>query len=58
MFKWFKPDPAKKLKKQYLKKLEDAMQAQRNGKIYEYSFLTEEAEALKAELDALEQAAT
>ncbi len=54
MFDWFKADPSKKLKKAYLKKLEAAMNAQRNGKIYEYSFLTREAEALKEELDGLE----
>jgi hypothetical protein len=58
MFDWLKPDPLKKLRKQYLKKLEEAMQAQRNGKIYEYSFLTKEAEAIKAEMDQLEGAAS
>jgi len=53
MFKFLKTSPDKKIRKQYLAKLEEAMHAQRNGKIREYSFLTAEAEALKVRLDAL-----
>ena len=52
MFGFLKRDPVKKLRKQYLAKLEAAMQAQRNGKIREYSFLTAEAEALRTQLEA------
>jgi hypothetical protein len=58
MFGLFKSDPSKKLLKQYKAKLEKAMHAQRNGDIRSYSFLTEEAEALKVQLDALKTAST
>lgn len=54
IFKWFKKDPAKKLQKEYLLKLEKAMHAQRNGNIREYSFLTAEAEAVREKLEALD----
>ena len=53
MFSFFRSSPEKKVRKQYLAKLEEAMKAQRNGKIREYSFLTAEAEALREELEAL-----
>jgi hypothetical protein len=53
MFKWFKANPEKKLRKGYLAKLEQAMHAQRNGNIREYSFLTAEAEAIREELEQL-----
>ncbi|MCL1140300.1 DUF6435 family protein [Shewanella pneumatophori] len=43
MFSIFKRDPAKKLKKQYFAKLEQAMLAQRKGDIRTYSLLTAEA---------------
>ena len=51
MLGWFKSDPEKKLRKQYHAKLEQAMHAQRNGNIREYSFLTAEAEALREEME-------
>jgi len=54
MFSFFKKDPAKKLRKQYLAKLEEALNAQRNGKIREYSFLTAEAEDFRSQLEALD----
>lgn len=54
IFKWFKKDPAKKLQKEYLLKLEKAMHAQRNGNIREYSFMTAEAEAVREKLEALD----
>ena len=54
MFRWFKSDPEKKIKKLYKAKLEEAMLAQRNGKIREYSFLTAEAEALFKQLSDLQ----
>ncbi len=53
MFSIFKSDPAKKLRKQYTEKLEEAMKAQRSGDIKSYSFLTSEAEKIKQELDSL-----
>lgn len=56
MFGLFKRDLAKQLRKQYSAKLEDAMQAQRNGDIRSYSMLTEEVQALWAQLEPLERA--
>jgi hypothetical protein len=50
---WFKRDPKKKLQKVYEQKLEAAMYAMRNGDIRKNAELTVEAEAIKAELDAL-----
>ena len=54
MFNLFKSSPDKKIRKQYLAKLEKAMYAQRNGKIREYSLLTAEAEALREKLELLQ----
>ncbi|HAK50748.1 MAG TPA: hypothetical protein DCM54_02420 [Gammaproteobacteria bacterium] len=51
MFGWMKRDPEKHLRKQYHAKLEDALHAQRNGNIREYSFLTAEAEKLRKQLE-------
>ncbi len=53
MFSLFKSDPSKKLHKSYAAKLEQAMQAQRSGDIRGYAELTEQAEQIKAQLDAL-----
>ena len=55
MFSWLKADPAKKLEKAYKEKLEQAMQAQRNGDIRGYSELTEEAEKILKSIEALEE---
>ena len=57
MFGLFKRDPAKKVRREYHAMLEKAMHAQRNGNIREYSFLTAEAEALREQLEALEDQA-
>ena len=54
MFGWMKRDPEKQLRKQYHAKLEEALQAQRNGNIREYSFLTAEAEKLREKLEEIE----
>ena len=54
MFGWMKRDPEKKLRKQYHAKLEEALQAQRNGNIRQYSFLTAEAEKLREKLEEIE----
>ena len=54
MFSFLRADPLKKLNKAYQKKLGEALQAQRNGNISGYSLLTEEAEALRAEIQALQ----
>lgn len=53
MFKLFRKDPVAKLEKQHAKKLEEATQAQRNGKIPEYATLMAEAEAIADRIDAL-----
>lgn len=53
MFGLFSSDPKKKLQKAYEEKLSAAMKAQRSGDIRTYSLLTEEAEALRAQLKAL-----
>lgn len=53
MFKLFKKDPVNALKKQYAQKLVEALQYQRNGDIKTYSILTQEAEKILEEIDAL-----
>jgi hypothetical protein len=55
MFGLFKSDPTKKLRKTYDMKLEQAMLAQRKGDIKSYSMLTAEAEALWAQIEAIQQ---
>jgi hypothetical protein len=55
MFGMFKSDPAKKLKKKHAAKQEEAMQAQRAGDIQKFAALTEEAEKIQAEIEALNQ---
>ncbi|NTS76264.1 Lacal_2735 family protein [Catenovulum sp. SM1970] len=54
MFSFFKRRPITKLRRQYDKKLTDAMHAQRNGDIRTYSQLTAEAETLWQEIESLE----
>lgn len=53
MFRIFQRDPAKKLRKQYDVKLEQAMLAQRRGDIKGYALLTSEAEKIWAELQKI-----
>jgi hypothetical protein len=55
MFSFFKRDPTKKLQKLYLQKIQQALHLQRNGKIREYSFMTVEAEAIKAQIDEIKR---
>lgn len=50
----FKKDPSKKLRKIYMKKLEAAMIAQRNGDIKSYSLITSEAEIIHKKILHLE----
>lgn len=54
MFSIFKSNPAKKLNKLYLAKLEQAMLAQRNGDILGYSELTAEAEDIQKRIQTIE----
>ncbi len=55
MFSFLKRDPVSKLESQYMEKLEQAMQAQRSGDIRLYSTLTEQAENLLKEIEAIKQ---
>ena len=58
MFSIFKQDPIKKLNKQLSIKLEQAMNAQRNGDIRTYSQLSAEAEEIDKQIVALENKPT
>ena len=51
MFSWFKGDPQKKIKKEIKKKLAQATQYQRNGKLREYADVMEEVEELEKKLN-------
>ena len=55
MFSIFKQDPIKKLNKQLSIKLEQAMNAQRNGDIRTYSQLSAEAEEIDKQIVVLEK---
>ncbi|SDU26432.1 DUF6435 family protein [Halopseudomonas salegens] len=55
MFGFLRQDPRKKLRKAYDAKLEAAMTAQRNGDIRTYSTLSQEADALWRELEAMDK---
>jgi hypothetical protein len=52
MLSFLKPNPEKRLQKEYEKLTEQAFHAQRNGDIRSYSMLTEEAEQVKLKLEA------
>ena len=56
MFDFLRSDPKKKLEKQYARKLEEALAAQRSGKMPLYATLTAEAEEIGQQLDDLKQA--
>lgn len=53
MFGLFKKDKTKRLNKAYDAKLEEALKAQRSGNIQAYAALTEEAEEIRKEIEAL-----
>ena len=53
MLSWFRRDPMAQLEKKYSRKLEEARDAQRNGKIPQYATLMGEAEEIAAEIDRL-----
>ena len=55
MFWIFKKDPLKIMQKKYETLLEQAMNAQRNGKIEEYSELSFESEKLYKEIQKMEE---
>ena len=54
MLSFFKRNPTKKLRKAYMAKLEQAMQAQRSGDIKSYSLITSEADVMHKEIMKLE----
>lgn len=54
MFGFFNRRLIKKLRKQYDRKLEQAMLAQRKGDIKSYSMLTAEAEVIWDQIEVLE----
>jgi hypothetical protein len=56
MFGFFKTDPAKKLKAEYNKLLEEARDLQRKGDIKGYAHKTAEAEALLEKIESLKSA--
>ena len=53
MFSFLKKDPLKKLNKEYMALLEQALEAQRRGDIRSYSQLTSEADSLAQQIDIL-----
>lgn len=53
MFGLFNRDPAKKLQQAYERKLQAAMEASRNGDMRTNATLTEEAEAILAEINQI-----
>lgn len=53
MFGLFKKDPLKQLEAEHKALLTRAFEAQRNGDIESYSFLTADAEKVRQEIDAL-----
>ena len=53
MFGLFKKDPIKKLEKQYLELMTQAMEVQRTGDLRHYARLIEESEALQTKIQAL-----
>ena len=55
MFWIFKKDPIKTMQKKYETLLEEAMNAQRNGKIEEYSELSFESEKLYKEIQRMKE---
>jgi hypothetical protein len=54
MFSFLKPDPIKKLRKEYDVKLQKVMQAQRKVDIKSFDMLSAEAEKIWSEIETLE----
>jgi molybdenum-dependent DNA-binding transcriptional regulator ModE len=55
MFGIFKRDPVKKLEEEYARKLTEAVEAQRNGKIERYAELTVESEEILKRIEELKK---
>ncbi len=56
MFSFLKKDPAAKLEKEILKKMEISVEFQRNGKIKEYAEASKEISDMQDKLDELRAA--
>lgn len=56
MFGLFGKNPLAKLNKDYQRKLQQAMEAQRSGNIQKYAELSEEADSIYQQIKALENA--
>ena len=57
MFSMFKKDPAAKLEKEIMQKMNASVQLQRNGKIKEFAEASKEIAELQDKLDALKAGA-
>lgn len=55
MFGLFKKDPVKKLEDEYSKKMEEAINAQRNGDIDGFSKLSFEADEIDKKIEVLKK---
>jgi hypothetical protein len=55
MFGLFKKDPVKKLEKEYLKLMEEAMQIQRSGDIKAFAAKSAEAEEVAKKIEELKK---
>lgn len=53
MFRWFRFDPIKKLRKQYEEKMLEARDLQRQGNIQAFAQKSAEAEAIMQEIERL-----
>ncbi|ATJ82138.1 DUF6435 family protein [Halomonas beimenensis] len=51
MLSWLKRDPRRRLQRDYERKLEQAMEAARNGDMRANAALTEQAEAIRGEIE-------
>lgn len=55
MFGIFKSDPIKKLEEEFARKMSEAVEAQRNGKIELYGELTVQSEEILKRIEELKQ---
>ncbi len=55
MFGFLKRDPVEKLRREYMKKMKEARDLQRSGKIPELARKTAEAEVIRLQMEALEK---
>ncbi|MEM8933868.1 MAG: DUF6435 family protein [Acidobacteriota bacterium] len=55
MFGFLRPDPKKRLEKQYMKLMEEARDLQRRGDMPAFAEKSAEAEAIGRQMDALDE---